>query len=151
MPCVHVDSLLLVISLKTVLQLVAILICCVAVVKSNLICHMRGIQQEYNTLHDQLCVVCYRALFLLTHFLSSSSSSLFFSSRFFLVCVTASSSPCNTSFSHDSSSTRAIRSFFTTFRAFLQETRGERNECDTLQHCMQDVCVMLCFQYIAFQ
>lgn len=54
-------------------------------------------------------------------FLSSSSSSLFFCSSLVLACVTAFSSPCRTSFSQESSSTCAIRSFFTTFNAFLEK------------------------------
>lgn len=56
-----------------------------------------------------------------TYFLSSSSNSLFFSSSFNLACFTASSSPSSTSFSQVSSSTLAIKSFFTTFKAFLKE------------------------------
>lgn len=63
-----------------------------------------------------------------TYFLSSSSSSLFFSSSFSLACFTASSSPCSTSFSQVSSSTFAIKSFFTTFKACLRNTYFVTNE-----------------------
>lgn len=57
------------------------------------------------------------------HLFSSSSSSLMRLSSLALACFAASSSPLSTSCSPDSWSTLAMRSFFTTFRAFLGKGR----------------------------
>lgn len=63
------------------------------------------------------------------HLLSSSSSSFTRASTLFLDCLKASSSSLSTSCSPDSSSTLAMRSFFTMFRAFLSKV--ERAESQT--------------------
>ena len=60
------------------------------------------------------------------HLLSSSSSSLTLASTLFLDCLTASSSSLSTSCSPDSSSTLAMRSFFTMLRAFLSSKENRR-------------------------
>lgn len=54
-----------------------------------------------------------------SHLFSSSSSSLIRFSSLTLACLAASNSPFSTSCSPDSWSTLAMRSFFTTFKAFL--------------------------------
>ena len=60
----------------------------------------------------------------ITHLFSSSSSSLTLVSILALACFVASSSPFSTSCSPDSWSTLAIKSFFTTFKAFLKGVKG---------------------------